>query len=351
MQGSYNPMMRRSARFGLAVAILVVAGFGAYSIFWWIAAGRLAEGVAAWAQAAQGRKLAVSWQELRVAGYPFWFRVELSNAQFRDGALGPAAEVTAPRVWGSARPWNFRDWRLAAPDGVQAGFGPPDSRLASLAAHAAGGAVALAGDGGAAIWLTLGGVTGTSAIPGTNLAAEAARFWVILPAAPPRTHLQRNAAFAADLRHLTIPQSLPSFGYPIDDLAFGLTVMGPIPPGSPRAAAAAWSNDGGTIELDHFHLGWGGLGINASGTLALDQDLQPIGGFSGTVTGYDTLLAALVSAGRIRAGDARIARVALAMLAKAGPDGKPQIATSFTIQDGAMFLGPARLGALPRIPW
>jgi hypothetical protein len=39
------------------------------------------------------------------------------------------------------------------------------------------------------------------------------------------------------------------------------------------------------------------------------------------------------------------------MLAKAGPDGRPQIATSFTIQNGQMFLGPARLGPVPRIAW
>jgi hypothetical protein len=53
----------------------------------------------------------------------------------------------------------------------------------------------------------------------------------------------------------------------------------------------------------------------------------------------------------MRAGDARLARLALTMLAKAGPDGRPQISTSFTIQNGQMFLGPAKLGPAPRIPW
>ena len=37
--------------------------------------------------------------------------------------------------------------------------------------------------------------------------------------------------------------------------------------------------------------------------------------------------------------------------AKAGPDGRPQIATSLTIQNGEMFLGPAKLGKAPRIDW
>jgi hypothetical protein len=46
-----------------------------------------------------------------------------------------------------------------------------------------------------------------------------------------------------------------------------------------------------------------------------------------------------------------VAQIALSALAKRGPDGKPQIATSFTIQNGKMYLGPAKLGDAPRIVW
>jgi hypothetical protein len=53
----------------------------------------------------------------------------------------------------------------------------------------------------------------------------------------------------------------------------------------------------------------------------------------------------------MRATDAGLARLALAVLAKAGPDGKPEIATAFTIQNGQMFLGPVKLGRAPRITW
>ncbi|MGC2413068.1 MAG: DUF2125 domain-containing protein, partial [Stellaceae bacterium] len=104
-------------------------------------------------------------------------------------------------------------------------------------------------------------------------------------------------------------------------------------------------------ELDHLALRWGTLGVTGSGTLALDHDLQPIGAFSGAVEGYDALMSALVAAGRMRAGDARLARLALGMLAKPGPDGRPEIATSFTIQNGEMYLGPVKLGKVPRIDW
>src|SRR5579883_2594905 len=73
----YNPAMRR--RIGLIVA-------AAYSGFWWIAAGRIADGVAAWAAEAKADGLAVTWRDLRVAGYPLWFRVELADFALDDAA-------------------------------------------------------------------------------------------------------------------------------------------------------------------------------------------------------------------------------------------------------------------------
>ena len=93
------------------------------------------------------------------------------------------------------------------------------------------------------------------------------------------------------------------------------------------------------------------MGANASGTIALDRELQPVGGFSGAIAGYDKIMIGLVQSGRMRAADAGLARLALAMLAKAGPDGRPEIKTAFTIQNGEMFLGPAKLGKAPHIAW
>jgi len=53
----------------------------------------------------------------------------------------------------------------------------------------------------------------------------------------------------------------------------------------------------------------------------------------------------------MKPSDASLARIGLALLAKAGPDGRPAITAAFTIQNGEMFLGPAKLGPAPKIPW
>ncbi len=339
-------------RLGLAVAVLLLALSGAYTAYWFVAAGRIEDGFGQWAGSLRAQNLDLSWTALRVRGFPLAFRVELSKARLRpDGAGGaaiPAAEARMPLLSGSARPWNFRVWHLAAPDGLSATAGPSGGPSATLTAQAASGSLAVGAAGGATLWLDL---SQPSADPGVRLAARDAELWLNLPTHKPQTDSERAIGIALVLHEVTLPIVPAPFRNPLDEIALGITVKGAVPAAPPLQAATAWRDAGGTLELDHFAVRWDSLAITGSGTVALDPDLQPIGAFSGGIEGYDELMTALVAAGRMRAADARLARFALAMLTKAGPDGRPEIATSFTIQNGEMYLGPAKLGKAPRITW
>ena len=338
--------MRRSTVFRVVGAVLVI-GIGVYSVFWWVAAGKIEDAVTTWQAAEREQKLDVSWQAMRVAGYPLSFRLELSGVALKDGAMNPPADLQAPTLSATIHPWNFRAAWFAAPDGLDATLGQGTIPVRLNAEHG-GGAVAQAADGTTTIWLSLYQAKADALV---SLAARAIHAWVILPPGVPATHQDPGMAFALVAHNLAVPVTPPGFSGPVDDLGFGVTLMGAFPSGPLRQAAATWRNDGGTVELDNLRLHWGDMEINGSGTLALDNDLQPIGGFSGGVAGFDQLLNALVSSGRVKASDARVARLALAMLAKAGPDGRPEISTSLTIQNGEMYLGPAKLGPAPRIDW
>jgi hypothetical protein len=344
----YNPGMRRTTRLGLIAAVLLLLLFGVYGAFWFVAAGRIADGIGEAAESLRAQNLDLSWKTIRVAGFPLAFRIELSEARLSDQATSQPAELRVPSLSGSARPWNFRVWTLAAPGGLSATAGPTDGAVAKLSAHSASGSVVVPAEGGATIWLGLSEPVADAGVP---LAARDADLWLDLPAHPPQSHTERALGVALAVRELTLPDVPAPFRNPLDEIALGATVMGAIPAGKPREAAAAWRDDGGTFELDHFAGRWGTLAISGAGTLALDPDLQPIGGFSGAIEGYEELMTALVAAGRMRAGDARLARLALTMLTKAGPNGRPAISTSFTIQNGEMYLGPAKIGKAPRIAW
>jgi hypothetical protein len=340
--------MRRTTIFRLVGAVLVI-GIAVYSGFWWIAAGRIEDAAADWrTTTAPSQQIDAAWQGMRVIGYPLSFQLELTDVSLKSAASTPPATLHAPMLSASVHPWSFHDLRFAAPDGLTAVIGPDAAPLARLSAERGSGAASLAADGTATIWLSLYDAKGSS---GVTLGARTLHAWAVVPPGGLTARQDAGLAFALDAGDLSLPAAPPGFGPTIGDLGFGVTLTGPFPPGPLRQAAAAWRKGGGTVDLDHLHLRWGDMEITGSGTLALDDDLQPVGGFSGGVSGFDQLLSALVASGRIKASDARVARLALAMLAKAGPDGRPEISTSLTIQNGQMYLGPAKLGPAPRIDW
>lgn len=342
----YIAAMRRSKILGITGAGLVVIGFGAYSAFWWFAAGKIKEEAAKWAAKAHEHEANVSWKALRVAGYPFAFHVELTDLALRRETPGRASEFRAPIFSVSVVPWNLRAADFAAPQGFTATLGPDSAPLAKLSADKLSGAAAVGRDGQRTVWLSLFGAKGTA---GDEISARVLYGWIIWPRDPPAAHGELGLAVAALVRDTTVPAP-PGFANPIDEISLGLTAMGPIPSGPPRQAATAWRDSGGTVELDHVDLRWGNVTVNGNGTAALDGDLQPTGSLSGGISGYDQLMNALVTAGRVKEKDARVGRLALALLAHPGKDGRAEIAAQLTIQDGEMRLGPVKLPA-PHINW
>src|SRR5437762_13506452 len=73
-------MRRRTGLLFVTALLLILAG--GYTAFWFITAGKIEQGVGEWAEAARAQKIAASWRTLRVAGFPFAFRLELSDAAF-----------------------------------------------------------------------------------------------------------------------------------------------------------------------------------------------------------------------------------------------------------------------------
>jgi hypothetical protein len=341
--------MRRSTRLLLVLLGVLLVVVGGYTGYWFIVAGRIADGVTTWAQSERADKIDVSWRKLAMTGFPTSFRVELEAVTVRDDALTPSPEFRIPAVSGTARPWDFADWRLAARKGFNADIAGSGDRVpAKLSAQTADGVVSIEQGGGWKLWLRAQNASLEAASPVLVNSADA---WVIAPPRPPDRHVEPQLTLAVNARQVTLPVGIAPLGNAIEELDFGAKIKGAIPNGRLPEALAAWRDAGGTIELDNLGLKWGPIDATASGTIAFDQELQPVVAFSGGIEGYDQLLTALVERGQMRASDANLARIALTMLAKAGPDGKPEIRTAFSIRNGQFFLGPARLGKAPHLTW
>jgi hypothetical protein len=335
--------MRRSTRLGFVILAVLVVVAGAYTAYWYIVAGQIEDGVAAWAQSARAEKIDVSWQKIDVGGYPLAFRVELENATFRDRAVTPSPEFRIPSIAGTADPWDFADWRLTVPQGFTADLTSADTKpQMKLTVETGQGTVSSGREGAWSSWLRL---RHANVSAGARVKVSTADAWLTHAPTDPKL------AVAVNARQVELPAAIGPLGEMIEELDFAVTVKGAMPSGTLSEALAVWRDAGGRIELDKLQLKWGALGATATGTIMLDPQLQPTVALSGAIQGYDQILTLLTETGRMRPTDAGLARIALNLLAKPGPDGKPEIKTPFTIQNGQMFLGPAKLGRAPYLTW
>jgi hypothetical protein len=164
-------------------------------------------------------------------------------------------------------------------------------------------------------------------------------------------HQEVWAAATIAVDELVLPTPVEPLGRSIAHVAGDFAVKGTIPRGPRAAALAAWRDDGGTLEVPSFEIAWGQLGMTASGTLSLDEAMQPLGALTARIAGYNEVIDAMVSAKTIKSGDAQFAKIGLGLLARPGADGKPVLDAPITLQNGFLFIGPARLARLPRFTW
>ena len=293
--------MRRATTLALA-GILVVA-FGAYSAYWWVAAGKIKQGAADWAQTAARSAHRCVVAVARRWRIPILISPRPDRRRSRRHGSEPAGPAARAATLGQHLAVGFSRFLAERSRRDQ-----HRGRAGCRATRQAGRRLRRCGGDDRRRWRRddLAHPLSRRSLPPRCRFPSAWR-----PAgsacrrAPPATHTEPAIGVAAILHDLDVPAAPPGFGKTVDELGFGVTLMGALPAGPPREAAAAWRAAGGTVELDHFDLRWGAIGLTGSGTLALDADLQPEGSLSGAISGYDQLLNALVASGRMQGAATR----------------------------------------------
>lgn len=327
----------------LMVALLPAA---AYSLWWWQAARSVRAGLETWVADQRANGAVVEHGGLTVGGFPFTLRAELEAPHLATRG----ADWQGARLVAEAAPWNPTHIALAFPGEqrlsvVQPGQPPIDI----LAPQGGSGDVAM----------RMSGTLERLALRFTGLTAQVAGQQVpvaalnVSAAQPDQTPAERTTAgltltLTAD--GLTLPDGVPpTLGREVKRTELTLRVMG-TPPRPEPASLSAWSRDGGTVELDRLALDWGPLGAVLSGTLALDAQLQPQAALTAEIRGAPAILDAVKP--MLRPNEAAIAKTVLSMLARpTGPNGEPVVTAPVTVQDRALYVGPLRVAALPKLVW
>jgi hypothetical protein len=355
--------MRRTVIFAALVLVAVVAGYAAY---WHAAANTLAEGIERWAVERRAEGYEIAYAAPDIGGFPLRLEARLDTPVI---AAPPASGLSGPQTWRwqgpalllHARPWAPLDAEASAPGrhDIEIGSGEGARRYV-LDATTATGAASFGTDGRlseATIALTDLLATEEGAEDRTLL-AEAAELHAA-PGAANADHTQPSLEFRIALAGIVLPPDAATpLGREVEKLEADGAVMGRIAGNAfgddarLRDALAIWRDDGGTLELTRVVGYWGPLELTGSATFALDAALQPIGAMSATIAGHEATIDALVAAGTVSPRDGSLAKILLAVLSKPSPvDGQPELTAPLTLQNGYLWVGPAKLLRLPVIEW
>lgn len=343
---------RRPNRIVVIVPLALLALAALYALFWLWAATRIESDLEAWATARRAEGYRVAHGAVTRGGFPRYVEVTIPSpvieAPAREGGWGWRGQSIVGRI----RPFSLGDIEVTA-------NGNHDLTLpailgggsVTLAARSAGADASLGRDGHfrrASIRVEDASIAGAAApIRIGHLAGRAD--WPEVKG----EHTATSLAVAVDGSAIDLPPSLKlPFGPRLESLDLRAEVRGVVPPGPAVESLARWREEGGTVEVGTLGLRWPPLSLHANGTMALDDQLQPIGALTARIQGFFEAVDALTKDGVVRPRDASMAKVVLGMLAKSpNGGGPPTISVPLTIQDRLLFVGPVKLVPLPDIHW
>ncbi len=342
-------------------AVLIPAGLViiclAYAGFWLYAAKVASQGVSQWIQDRRAEGYAVSHRGLSVGGFP----------------LNVALDIKEPSI---EAPESLNSWSWSAPL-VQARvnpFSPSTFTLRTTGAHSL--AIPLGqGQRPTPLQVTFGQMSGLFEVGPTGRFEEIdAKFRDTriegLPIGPVTVgglavHTLTRALYGedpegqvtwsiqADLRKVDLPpKARLGLGKTLNQATLDARLFGFIPPGPIYDGLKEWRDEAGALRVDALTIDWAPLNLNASGSLGLDDDLQPNGGLTAQVAGLFTLIEGMGKQGLSSTADASMAAMMLSGVVKErSAGGNTQISVPLTINRRSLFAGPAELIALPTINW
>lgn len=358
-------MRRRIAKIAGVTAIGVAV---AVTAAWFVFVHQTQRAIEQWADTQRENGVEVTWQSLKFTGYPFRVDVQIGDPQlivrqpnrvatWKPPLLTFKFSSIAPREIDFASPGTHnlhvtsddQTWSAVIDAETlqgQAIFPPGDyRRIERLTVRFAGMSVT-ANDSAEPVTIDRGNFDATRH-RATPVDPQAVR--------PQGVSFEFNLA-AQDIRlppDLLKANALETLDPLIGAFSTKVLVNGELDSGSLDInSLTAWRDGGGTVEIASIELRWGPVQIDANGTLALDDHLQPVGSFATRIAGLEQLIGAMETGGVLSPSNAAIARITLSILSRGSQDGGPDYAEiPITLQEGILRLGPIALIQFPPIAW
>lgn len=336
----------------ILAAILLVILAGGYTAYWFRLKQIVGEDIEFWVavQRAQGFSVTIN-EHPAIGGFPLAVTADLGQPDIT--APGGLWHWQGPQTQLLIRPWSPFTLNFLAPGHhhlVIAGAAPRD--IALDATNLVFGEKITSDNIVTDVSLAV-----SDAIYADNVSGQAKLASVAIAG-----HLPRPAKpdadtsildLTADAAAIDLPADIrPVLGQRIGKIHIVAQFMGAIPDALPREALAGWRDGSGIIQLREGEMDWGPLAAAGDGTIALDQDMQPLAAGTLRVAGLPETLDLLSNAGLIAGGPATMAKLMFGAVAQTpAGGGRPEVKLPVTIQNSYVYIGPIKLAPLKPIDW
>ncbi len=352
----------------IAFASLVALGVAAHGAFWWIVAGELGDGISAWVEQRRGEGWVISHAPPAIGGYPMRVRATIADPDIAGPGDPARWRWRGTSVAIMLQPWKPREiwFSFAGRHRLRIHRGARQENFESRAGSADGRAQ-LASDGRLdSIQLDLGAVEVELADQPKRLRLGRLRLTLQVPrgagpvpgesgaaATKPDDVEPEGPVVSLSADQVMLPDGVRyPLGRGVGKIAIEAKLLGdPVVGPNLADTLASWRDAGGTLEIRRLEIVWGAFELSGEGSLALDRALQPIAAMTARISGYRETVDALVETGYVKGRDAMVAKLMLAIVARATPGGNSKLTVPVTVQNGILSAGPARLLVVPTIDW
>lgn len=330
----------------LILVSLIVLLAVTYTVYWNVLASRSGDWVTYWAAPAPGKAWSGTFGETEVSGFPFALDVTVHDPVFTwQGGAGDAV-WQGPYLIARLKPWTFSGFTVDL---------PPEQSL-------------MVDDGARLRMIALTMATGTARVAMADGRAQALHAEFVDLVA---THKQNAGPITADHAVIDVAVLEGEPAHDVNIMVEGLGLAGLVLPpfegfvplastsfrwigelasdGNMHSRLERWRAEGGIVEVNALRLDWPPLNVDATGTLALDCELRPIGAFRAEVVGYRELMDAMQSVGTLGRLEAQVAGAGLDFVARTDDDGTRRLAVDVSMQNGMLSLGPIPVMPLPPV--
>lgn len=345
-------MMRK--KYQLSIVLVLVLLIGGEAIYWWIAAERLRAGYEGWRATLVAHGWNVQSASPSMGGWPLSATLTVPNLALRHG--GPMVpgdvDVASARVTLAVSLFNPTDVGLSLPE-------PVHVRLGDLPV------VTATGDETQVTLPLRQGNTLPIALHARDLRLDTASgAWhvtvgllnarVEIASASRLNQSEPAARFSVSSEAIALPPEAKwALGPNISSLSMDGTLNGALPDARDMTRwAEAWRDGGGSLAVTHLAMGWGPLGLTGTATLALDDQLQPMGRGNGRIVGYGAALDQLAVAGVLTRSAALAATAVLSLMAATSDtEQASSVDVPWILQNRTVSMRQVPLVRLPEVDW